>query len=269
MQQQLDGGLRRGMIREKAEERRNPVLFDAHLHFSEIPAEDRDLPGVALSSLHGADDPLLISHPPHILLSYGIHPLCLDGPNCQIKTIEDLASEGLLAAIGECGFDFYQKDSREESERQALFFEAQVDIAFRWRLPLVLHIRRAMAEVFARATVLKRLPAVIFHCYPGTAGEAKALLSRGINAFFSFGTPLLKGFPGSVRTAKEIPLERILFETDAPFQPPRGRERTLPADIVAVYEKAAKILEIDRDVLEEVVWNTVRKVFPSLQAESF
>ena len=239
------------------------MLFDAHIHLGELSEEEcrPPLPAAVLSSVHDPADPSLDVGLPGILCSYGIHPLWLDGAGRSLESLEDLAAAGSIAAVGECGFDFYHGRDNEKEKKQKEFFHAQCDIAARYRLPVVVHVRRGMAELFAEAAILKKLSAVIFHCYPGTAKEGRAFLKRGVNGYFSFGTPLIKSYPGVIAALKGLPPDRILFETDAPFQPPRDRERTLPADIVTVYKKGSELLDISLPELEKIVWGTARGLF--------
>lgn len=240
------------------------MLFDAHLHLSEIPKADqeRPLPASVLTSVHDPEDPALSLGESSVLCSYGIHPLWLEGTDRSLETLEKLSGSGQIAAVGEFGFDFYHGREEEEEKKQKKFFHAQCAIAEQYHLPVVIHVRRGMAELFAETAILKRLPTVIFHCYPGTAEEGRAFLKRGVNGFFSFGTPLIKNYPGAIAALKGLPDDRILFETDAPFQPPRGRERTVPSDITPVYEKASKLLEIPFSELESKVWRVAQDIFP-------
>jgi TatD DNase family protein len=84
-------------------------------------------------------------------------------------------------------------------------------------------VRRAMHKIFPFAREFKKLPAVVFHSWPGTKAEGQAFIKRGINAFFSFGTTVLKNHKLAMNCAAEFPADRILFETDAPYQPLRGK----------------------------------------------
>ncbi|MDR2632422.1 MAG: TatD family hydrolase [Treponema sp.] len=137
--------------------------------------------------------------------------------------METLASEGRLHAIGETGFDLYNPGFRATEALQDELFAVHLDLALSRRLPLVLHIRKAMHKVFAHKQALKRLPALVFHGYSGTLGEGEALLRQGINGYFSFGTALLRGRKESIRACAGLPLDRLLLETDAPYQPLKGR----------------------------------------------
>ncbi len=240
------------------------MLFDAHLHLGELLPDERLLPGAAVSSVHSPDDPLVKIKEPGVLLSYGIHPLWLDGEGRSLEILESFAADGTIAAVGECGFDFYAGRDEAQVKRQREIFLVQCAVAERHRLPLIVHGRRGMAELFAETRQLKRLPAVIFHCYSGTAEEGLAFLTRGINAYFSFGTPLVKGYRGAIAAFRALPQDRLLLETDAPFQPVHGRKRTFPADLVAIYEKGAEMLGVSREKLEERLWLTARTIFPAL-----
>ncbi|MCL2602306.1 MAG: TatD family hydrolase, partial [Treponema sp.] len=102
------------------------------------------------------------------------------------------------------------------------FFARHLDAALQYRLPIVLHVRRALHKIFPYTRELKKLPAVVFHSWPGTAAEGEALVRRGINAFFSFGTTILNNHRAAMHCAARFPPDRILLETDAPYQPLRG-----------------------------------------------
>ncbi len=240
------------------------MLFDAHIHLGEIDPRERMLPGAALCSIHALDDPLLVAPRAEVLLSYGIHPLWIAEAGRSLAVLETLAAAGKIAAVGECGFDFYQGRDAAKEQSQREVFQTHCAIAAQYRLPLVIHVRRGMAEVFAETAVLKRIPAVIFHCYPGSAEEGRAFLKRGVNAFFSFGTPLLKHYPGTIAALQALPRERILLETDAPFQPPRGQDKTLPADLAVVYEAAARLRNEDPAAWKQCLWETACAIFPAL-----
>jgi len=159
----------------------------------------------------------------------------------MLTTLETLASEGRLAAVGETGFDLFNAAYRETEKIQDDLFAVHLETALRCDLPLVIHARRAMHKIFAHDVVLKKCRAVVFHSWPGTAGEGEALLRRGINAFFSFGTTVMLNHREAMRCCAVFPVERLLTETDAPFQPPRGREFSVYADIVPILEAIAAL----------------------------
>jgi len=154
----------------------------------------------------------------------------------QLAALETLAAQGRLAAVGETGFDLYNVAFRETEKIQDALFAAHLKTALRHGLPLVIHARRAMHKIFAHEVSLKKCRAVIFHSWPGTAGEGEALLKRGINAFFSFGNVIRLNHREAMRCCAIFPADRLLTETDAPFQPPRGKEFSCYADLEPILE---------------------------------
>ena len=212
------------------------MLVDAHFHADGLAAvlpgfasEYRALGVLGLASAHTAANlergRSLMAGAGTCLFSFGIHPQLpvLD----EAQALEAAALGGSIAAVGECGFDFYGDDNgmprtpaNEARQREA--FELQLDVAERAALPLVIHLRAALDLAFAYAKRLARLKAVVFHSWPGPANEALALLARGPGALFSFGGSVLNGNKKARASAAALPESALLTETDAPFQ---SRER--------------------------------------------
>jgi TatD DNase family protein len=155
--------------------------------------------------------------------------------------LETLAGGGRISAVGETGFDLYDFSFRDTEAEQDALFAAHLELARRFALPLVLHIRRAAHKVFAHSASLKKVPALVFHSYSGTLREAEDLLKRGINAYFSFGTGILLNHKEARRSCALLPAERLLLETDAPYQPLRGRAFSSWADLDAILHEAASL----------------------------
>ena len=159
----------------------------------------------------------------------------------QLAMLNALAEAGRLAAIGETGFDLFNAMYRETEKIQDDLFAAHLETALRRDLPLVIHARRAMHKIFAHSSALKKCRSVIFHSWPGTAGEGQALLRRGINAFFSFGNAIMLNHREAMRCCALFPATRLLTETDAPYQPPRGNPFSSYANIPRLLEAAATL----------------------------
>ncbi|MDR0410066.1 MAG: TatD family hydrolase [Spirochaetaceae bacterium] len=158
-----------------------------------------------------------------------------------LPALEEFAREKRLNAVGETGFDLYDADFRTTERAQDELFEYHLYIAEKYNLPLVLHVRRAAHKIFVYAKRLKGIKAVIFHSYQGTEGEARTILQRGVNAYFSFGSAILLNHKTAMNTLTALDAEQLLFETDAPFQSPRGKPFSTYADIRAVIQKAAEL----------------------------
>jgi TatD DNase family protein len=184
---------------------------------------------------------------PVMLLCFGIHPQLprhseqtaeID-PLCQY--LQELAEGKRLHAIGETGFDHFDEDFRASADIQKALFLQHLAVAKKYDLPIVLHIRKAMDQVFCYAKELAALPSVIFHSYSGTFREAGDLLKRKVNAYFSFGTPIALNHKKAMEAASLLPPERLLTETDAPYQPLRNSHYSSWKDIHTVINAMADL----------------------------
>ena len=173
----------------------------------------------------------------HFVGAFGMHPQMPLEENAGF--LEDLLRERKIGAVGEAGFDLFTPEFAAQIERQERVWAIQVALAASHGVPLVVHARKAQERIFRDAKKLKAVPAVIFHSFAGSPQDARSLLRRGINGFFSFGKPILNGKKSAIACVRELPLERLLLETDAPFQTLRDEARTEPEEIARVYEAAA------------------------------
>ena len=200
-------------------------------------------------------------------ISYGIHPQIVTPMylktdfSSDLVYLESLISEKKIVAIGECGFDFFTPEFKSTAKEQEIVFESQLSLAQKNNLPLVLHLRKSIEKIFSYSRELKKLPAVVFHSFPGTLREAESLKNHGINAFFSFGKPILNGKKSAIECVKSLPLQNLLFETDAPYQTLKGETETRPVEIKRVYEKACELRGIAIENLCEAVFENFKTAY--------
>ncbi len=169
----------------------------------------------------------------------GIHP---QNPVIEmIPFLEDALEKGELDAVGESGFDFFTPEFKQTANCQETVWAAQVELAALYKKPLIVHCRKAVPLLFRDSKKLKKIPSVIFHSFPGSYVEAVSLLRRGIPAYFSFGKPVLNGNKKAIDCTARLPLQHLLFETDAPFQTLYGEKYTPFRDITSVYKKAYEL----------------------------
>jgi len=213
---------------------------------------------------------------PRLLPCFAVHPqmalIIKNTPNVtryslqdSLSVLDSLATQGRLCAVGETGFDLYNADFRETEKTQDELFAVHLETALKYDLPLVIHSRRAMHKIFANADTLKKCRAVVFHSWSGTQGEGEALLRRGINVFFSFGAAITLNHKEAVRHKAQrccaaFPAERLLTETDAPYQPLRGREFSRYADIAVILEAMESLRN---EKLEETIEKNFKMAFPT------
>ncbi|MDR3336293.1 MAG: TatD family hydrolase [Treponema sp.] len=185
----------------------------------------------------------------------------------SLEALETLAAENRITAVGETGFDLYNEAFRGTEAVQEELFRRHLETALEKDLPLVLHVRRAMHKIFAYAAELRRLRAVVFHSYPGTLSEGGSLLKRGINAYFSFGNAILLNHKAAMAACARLPPERLLTETDAPYQGRRGEPYSHWADLPLIIRAAAALRHeagspaADPAELEEAVDGNFKRVY--------
>jgi TatD DNase family protein len=188
-------------------------------------------------------------------------PLTNDKLNNYLETLFNLAAAGRLAAVGECGFDLFNTSFKETEIVQDRIFSAHLETALRYDLPVVLHVRRAIHKIFANIKNLAKCRAVVFHSWTGAFDEGMSFLRHRVNAYFSFGNTIRSGHKHAMHCCAKFPAERLLTETDAPFQPLRGQNFSQYSDLPHIIEKAASLRGVPARELEAQIENNFRSVF--------
>ena len=192
----------------------------------------------------------------------GVHPthsgMSADDLKTALAAVEKLCDEHpqQVVGIGEIGLDYYWKEVSPADQERA--FIAQLDIARRRKLPVVIHCREAWPDTLA--VIEKHGTGVtgVFHCFGGTVKEAQLALDLGW--YLSFAGNVTYPKAQDLRdAAKVVPLDRLLLETDSPFlapQPKRGK-RNEPVHSLHTADQLAKIHGTDRrTVLEATTFNS-------------
>ncbi len=152
--------------------------------------------------------------------SVGVHPHEADAhPDLGAAALMEAAEHPRVIAIGECGLDYYYDKSDRAAQRER--FEAHIEAARATGLPLVVHTRDAeddTAEILTRAVEGGGVKGVL-HCFTGSADLAKEALDLGFYISLS-GIVTFKNATDLQKTARMIPSDRILVETDSPFLAP-------------------------------------------------
>ena len=158
--------------------------------------------------------------------------------------------------IGETGLDYYSHPHTRLQQKH--FFISQLEMARQYDLPVNIHSRKASADTLE---ILKSHPCRgIIHSYSGSVEMARIFLKEGY--YLSFGSSVL--FEGSKRPREvisQIPLDRLLVETDSPYQSPIRNHRHEPEDIVNIYEAISKIKDISVEELAKATVNNFNSIF--------
>lgn len=183
----------------------------------------------------------------YLLPAVGIHPENID--NSNLKTIENIIKEHKVFAIGEIGLDYHYNDENKDEQKE--YFIKQLDLALKYDLPVIIHIREAMQECF---DILKtRKNKGIIHCFSGSVETAREYIKLG----YKLGIGGVLTFKNSklYEVIEKIDLKDIVLETDSPFlspEPFRGKKNK-PCNVLYVAKRIAEIKNIS---LEEVINTT-------------
>ncbi|MGH2988642.1 MAG: TatD family hydrolase [Solirubrobacterales bacterium] len=196
-----------------------------------------------------------------VLACVGRHPNSAAGfDELTANELEELAAHERVRAIGETGLDYYREGAPREAQRAA--FAAQIEIARRTGLPLVIHMRDSVEDTFELLASEADGVTVILHCFSAPADRVAEATERGW--YCSFAGNLTYPKAESLRDAAALVSdELLLIETDSPFlapQPRRGRPNQ-PANVVATAERLAEVRGVSYEELEETVEANAARVF--------
>ena len=238
-------------------ERREEVLANARAAgvsgFLNISTRQREWDDVIAVAEANAD----------IWATVGVHPHEADAhPDLGAAALIDAASHSDVIAIGECGLDYYYNKSDRTAQRDR--FEAHIEAARASGLPLVVHTRDAeddTAEILEQA-VNKGGVRGVLHCFTGSWQLAKKALDLGFYVSLS-GIVTFKNAQDLQHTARKLPGDRLLVETDSPFLAPvphRGRTCE-PAFVADTARFVAELRGVDADTLAEQTTDNFFKLF--------
>ena len=252
------------------------MIFDTHAHYDD-EAFDRDreellesLPGAGIgtvvniaSSPESIDECLALAHKyPHVYCALGIHPEhCADMTEELLEEIRVKLEDRKAVAVGEIGLDYYWPEPDPEIQRY--WFARQLQLALEVDLPVVVHSREAAADTMKimKDNHAQRCGGVV-HCYSYSAPMAKEFVKMGFYIGVG-GVVTFKNARKLVEVVKEIPLERLLLETDCPYLTPvpfRGK-RNDSGKIPLVLDEIARIKETDREETEAVCFENALRFY--------
>ena len=200
--------------------------------------------------------------------SVGVHPHEADAhPDLGAAALVEGADHRRVVAIGECGLDYYYDNSDRGAQRER--FQAHIEAARETGLPLVVHTRDAeedTAEILGEAARRGGVTGVL-HCFTGSAGLAKKALDLGFYISLS-GIVTFKNAQDLQHTARKLPLDSLLLETDSPFLAPvphRGR-KCEPAFVADTARFVAELRGEDAERLADATTENFYRLFSQAQA---
>lgn len=203
------------------------------------------------------------STPVRVHPTAGLYPSRAEGDwKSMAKELKPLLQSGKFVAVGEVGIDLYH--DKTYLDRQIDMLKVQLDLAMQFELPLIFHIRHSFEEVYEIIAPLSNENSfsAVWHCFEGNSEQAKAMLDLGW--YISFSGLVTYTRNDSLReTARLIPEDKLLIETDSPYLSPHPfrKERNEPFKVKYVLECLAQEKNKNLDELEELTANNTRKLF--------
>ena len=251
-------------------------LFDSHAHLTDerfgteigdvlARAVDQGVAGIVsiASDIEDAENAMGLARryqQPRIRCTAGIHPHVAHRCTPEaLDRLRDLSRSDLVVALGEMGLDFYYDNAPRDTQVEA--FQAQIELAGRLALPVVVHSREADAETARIVRGAAGRVTGVLHCF--SAGDE--VLEAGLAAdwYISFsGLITFKSFSGA-QQVRRVPESRLLVETDSPYLAPvplRGR-RNEPANIRHVLGRLAEIRGEDPRRLAELAFENACRFY--------
>jgi TatD DNase family protein len=264
-------------VGEKHRENTVARLVDSHCHIDmaqfdadrdEVVARARAAGVVEMLLVGGVDESaghrrgLAVAERLGLPATAGVHPHeARIADEAVYDELRGLAREGRIVAIGEIGLDFHYDHSPRDAQREA--FRRQIRLAREVGLPIVVHTREADGET---ADILEQEGAAeaggVVHCFTGGLDLARRALDLGFLISFSG----IVAFPRAEviqQVAREVPDDRLLIETDAPFlaPPPHRGKRNEPAFVVDVARKVAALRGATAEALGSLAQRNYERLF--------
>ena len=256
-------------------------MIDTHLHFDDERLRDRvdeiyqtfDGHGIEFVINNSCDMQTMLAgvelanRYEKIFATVGIHPHESRHYNAEFaQKMTQLAINPKVVAVGEIGLDYYYDLSDRQTQRDV--FAEQLEIADKLHLPVTLHIRDAYGDAWDILRAQKRHlnNGVLWHCYSGSAEFARQAVKEG--HYFAFGGAITFKNANKADVFAQIPIERVLSETDSPYMSPvplRGTVNT-PLNIPIIVDKMASFYGVSADVMDARIRDNTLRLFPKIKS---
>ena len=199
---------------------------------------------------------------PFIYACVGFHPENLDGVDEKtLYEVLNLSSHPKVVGIGEIGLDYHWEKDPTKREIQKEFFIKQIEYANKVGLPISVHNREAFQDTL---NILKEHKPIggVMHCYAGSVENIQDIIN--LNMYIGLGGPVtFKNAKTPKEVATEVPLERLVLETDSPYLSPHPLRGTVnePSNIILVADEIANLKNMSKKHLLEVVYDNSCKLF--------
>ena len=258
------------------------MIFETHAHYNDSKYDmDRealllDLPKSGVSPVINVGDSIGSTEPvlaltekyPYIYAALGVHPSEISGLNEEtFAWLSEQMKQDKVVAVGEIGLDYYWDKEPDVQEKQRYWFRRQLALAKELSLPVIIHARDAAEDTMTimREAYADGIEGVI-HCYSYSPEMAQEFVRMGYYIGVG-GVVTFKNAKKLVRTVEEIPLTRILLETDCPYMAPEPHRGTRndSRNIPYVIAKIAEIKSVAPEAVEETTRENAFRLFSKVR----
>lgn len=205
---------------------------------------------------------LLAQQYPLIKPAIGLHPCFIhDHDKNDVTKLDELvANENNIIAIGEIGIDLFIDN--QDLEKQQWYFAAQLDVAQKYGLPIIIHARKSHDLILKTIRQQKFTCGGTVHAFSGSLQQANVFIDLGFKLGFG-GTITYERARKTRRILQQIPFESIVLETDAPDMPPINTQgiRNTPTNLRGILRCAAELLDIPPEQLEQITTENCKQIF--------
>lgn len=248
-------------------------IFDTHAHYDDKKFDpDRE---AVLSSLQSQGVSFVVScgcdidttqfnyelsqKYDFIYFASGYHPENLEGATLEdLQAIKEFAKKDKCVAIGEIGLDYHWMASSKETQKE--FFKAQIKLAKELDMPVIVHDRDAHGDTLE---ILKETkPKGVVHCFSGSKEMAKEIIKMGMYIGLN-GVVTFPNARKSLEVVREIPIERLVLETDCPYLAPvpmRGKTNN-SSFIPYISQRIAEVLNMDAQQLLDITNENAKRLY--------
>ena len=251
-------------------------FIDTHAHLYSTPIKE-NIEGIMKNAMDNGIDTIIMpaidsttleamleveaSYPQNTMAMMGLHPCSVkENVKEELAIIEAQLQKRKFIAIGEIGLDYYWDKTFTTEQMHA--FEIQMQWALDYKLPIAIHTRNAMGETIeAVKPFAKKGLRGIFHCFSGSKESAEQIISMGFR--LGLGGVLTYKNAGVAEAIKDIPMEWLVLETDAPYLSPvpyRGKTNE-PSYMIQVAMKLAEIKNLPLHEIASITTNNAEKLF--------
>ena len=251
-------------------------FIDTHAHLYSSPLKE-NIEGIMKNAMDNGIDTIIMpaidsstleamlevemTYPQNTMAMMGLHPCSVkDNVKEELAIIEAQLQQRKFIAIGEIGLDYYWDKTFTTQQMEA--FEIQMQWALNYKLPIAIHTRNAMGETIeAVRPFAKKGLRGIFHCFSGSKESAEQIISMGFH--LGLGGVLTYKNAGVAEAIKDIPMQWLVLETDAPYLSPvpyRGKTNE-PSYMIQVAMKLAEIKNLPLHEVAEITTNNAMGVF--------